>query len=231
MKDAPLVSIVIPTYNRAHIILETLESVKSQSYQNWECLVIDDGSSDHTEKLLQGYIDADNRFKYLVRPNNFTAGGNGARNYGFEKSKGVLLQWLDSDDLLKPSKIEKQVEQFVKNENLVLSLCGVLIFSKTEVYSKKNSNIPKDKLFDAYASKESSIGTNQPLWKKKFLENKVLYDEDIVKGQDYDFFVRMFSAKNLVYDVIQEKLVLVRTAGANRISKVFKKNADASTLR
>jgi len=81
MKDAPLVSIVVPTYNRAHIILETLESVKLQSYQNWECLVIDDGSSDHTEKLLQGYIDSDSRFKYLVRPSNFAAGGNGASGW------------------------------------------------------------------------------------------------------------------------------------------------------
>jgi len=138
---------------------------------------------------------------------------------------------LDSDDLLKPSKIKKQVAQFVKNENLVLSLCGVLIFSETEVYSKKNSHIPNNNLFEAYASKESSIGTNQPLWKKEFLENKKLYDEEIIRGQDYDFFVRMFSSNDLKYKVVHEDLVLVRTSGTNRITKKFKQGAGTIDIR
>ncbi|HEX9600942.1 MAG TPA: glycosyltransferase family 2 protein, partial [Mariniflexile sp.] len=64
----PLVSIIIPTYNRGHLIGETLESVLCQTYDNWECLVIDDGSTDNTDALVQGYLNKDNRIKFYHRP-------------------------------------------------------------------------------------------------------------------------------------------------------------------
>ena len=108
-KDSPLISIIIPAYNRAHLIGETLDSIIAQTYKNWECIVVDDGSSDHTERILQNYCAKDSRFKFYHRPENHLPGGNGARNYGFEKSKGEYIQWFDSDDIMSPSKMEYQV--------------------------------------------------------------------------------------------------------------------------
>ena len=68
MSKNPLVSIIIPTYNRAHLIKETLDSVLTQTYTNWECIIVDDGNSDNTEEVINSYIAKDQRFKYCHRP-------------------------------------------------------------------------------------------------------------------------------------------------------------------
>ena len=80
----PLVSIIIPTYNRAHFIGETLESVLAQTYHNWECIVIDDGSTDYTDELMEFYCEKDSRIQYYHRPSHKPKGANACRNYGFE---------------------------------------------------------------------------------------------------------------------------------------------------
>ena len=110
MSDQPLVSIIIPTYNRAHLIGETLDSILAQTYQNWECIIVDDGSSDNTDEVVGEYTKKDTRFKYYHRTNEHLPGGNGARNYGFKMSEGEYVNWLDSDDLFSENKIDEQVK-------------------------------------------------------------------------------------------------------------------------
>jgi len=106
----PLVSIIIPTYNRAHLIGETLDSVLAQTYTHWECIVVDDGSSDSTSEILETYCKQDSRFQYHHRPIDKPKGANACRNYGFELSKGEYINWLDSDDLVSHNKIEEQLK-------------------------------------------------------------------------------------------------------------------------
>ena len=77
----PLVSIIIPTYNRAHLIAETLDSIIAQTYTNWECIVVDDGSTDPTDELMETYCKKDSRFQYYHRPKNRPKGANACRNY------------------------------------------------------------------------------------------------------------------------------------------------------
>ena len=95
----PLVSIIIPTYNRAHIIHETLDSVLSQSYTNWKCIVVDDGSTDTTEEVLKSYVKKDARFQYNKRPIDRKKGANACRNYGLDLAKGAYIVFFDSDDV------------------------------------------------------------------------------------------------------------------------------------
>src|SRR5690606_34265329 len=99
----PLISIVIPTYNRAQFIAETLTSVKNQTYQNWECVVVDDGSTDNTIEIIQQFTASDDRFKLYSRPTNRPKGANACRNYGFEVSSGLYINWFDSDDIMAPT--------------------------------------------------------------------------------------------------------------------------------
>ena len=75
-----LVSIIIPTFNRAHLLGETLNSVINQTYSNWECIVVDDGSSDYTEQLMEFYIQKDPRIIFVRRPDNRPKGANACRN-------------------------------------------------------------------------------------------------------------------------------------------------------
>ncbi|HEY4538836.1 MAG TPA: glycosyltransferase family 2 protein, partial [Faecalibacter sp.] len=100
MTNQPLVSIIIPTFNRADLIGETLDSIIEQNYQNWECIVVDDGSTDNTEEILMRYQIKDNRFSYYKRPKFLLKSGNSCRNYGFEKSSGELIVFFDSDDVM-----------------------------------------------------------------------------------------------------------------------------------
>jgi glycosyltransferase involved in cell wall biosynthesis len=116
MSDQPLVSIIIPTYNRAHLIGETLDSLVAQTYLNWECIIVDDGSSDNTDEVIGEHVNKDSRFKYYHRPEVHLPGGNGARNYGFKMSKGEYVNWFSSDDLMVAEKLEVKVKAMLENE-------------------------------------------------------------------------------------------------------------------
>ncbi|MBN1230667.1 MAG: glycosyltransferase family 2 protein [Anaerolineales bacterium] len=102
----PRVSVVIPTYNRADLILETLDSVFRQSYRDYEIVVVDDGSTDDLKSVLQPYIQ-NGRIKYVYQEN---AGLPAARNTGIRHSKGEWIAFLDSDDLFTPDKLKRQIE-------------------------------------------------------------------------------------------------------------------------
>jgi glycosyltransferase involved in cell wall biosynthesis len=103
----PLVSVVVPTYNYGRFIGETLDSLRAQTYEEWECVVVDDGSTDDTEQVVARSAAADARVRYLRQPNQRQAV---AKNTGLADARGRYVQFLDADDLLEPRKLERQVE-------------------------------------------------------------------------------------------------------------------------
>ncbi|MCH8118221.1 MAG: glycosyltransferase family 2 protein [Planctomycetes bacterium] len=118
----PLVSVIIPTYNRSHVICKAIESVLQQTYQNIELIVVDDGSTDDTPSRLAVYGQ---RVRVLRQDNS---GPSVARNRGVETSHGEILAFLDSDDLWLPTKIEQQVHVLENVDNSVpCCLCNALI--------------------------------------------------------------------------------------------------------
>ncbi len=113
MKDIGLVSIITPSYNCSRFIGETISSILSQTYQNWELLITDDYSSDNSREIIQSYADMDSRIRLFCLDRNSGAGI--ARNNSIRKSKGRYIAFCDSDDRWFPDKLEKQM-QFM-NEN------------------------------------------------------------------------------------------------------------------
>ena len=91
------------------MIVETLDSISRQTYANWECIIVDDGSTDASEILIKKYCDSDSRISLYQRPKERPKGANACRNYGLEKSKGSLINWFDSDDYMVPTFISKKV--------------------------------------------------------------------------------------------------------------------------
>ena len=127
-----LVTIIIPTYNRHDYLGETLDSVLGQSYQNWECIIVDDGSNDYTKELVEWYIARSTRIKYFERPDNLPKGANSCRNYGYELSQGEYIMWLDDDDLLDAKKLEKQLEVAIPGSTCLMTCAwGRLVVDKT----------------------------------------------------------------------------------------------------
>lgn len=107
MTDRGLVSIVMPSYNTAKYITETVESVLRQTYPFWELIIVDDCSTDETDKLVKPYL-ADARVRYLK--NNHNSGAAVSRNHALREAKGKWIAFLDSDDIWLPEKLEKQIE-------------------------------------------------------------------------------------------------------------------------
>lgn len=210
---SPLVSIIIPTYNRAQLIEETLDSILQQTYRNWECLVIDDDSTDNTDEILEKYRSKDTRFKYLKSPNHRPKGGNSARNFGFEMSQGEFIHWFDSDDLMHKDNLKLKVNYLINNKDCDYCICKKVQFYEEDnkFYNQKNEKrlkIAAD-VYEEYVLGKISILNVVPLWRKSALENKKLYDEKIHQLQDLDFFSRIIF-KNRNIGIIDMELIYVR---------------------
>src|SRR5690606_31765965 len=141
VKPGPLVSIIIPTYNRAHLIGEALDSVVAQTYPNWECIVVADGSTETTDELLNTYCDTDARCKYVHIPDTHKPGGNGARNYGLKKAIGEFVIFFDSDDLMTPNHLEIKMNA-LQNTDFDYVITKTKYFDRLDMYMEdKYKNI------------------------------------------------------------------------------------------
>lgn len=116
----PIVSIIITCFNQENYIVSSLKSVKNQTFENWECIIIDDGSTDKSANLIKDFISGDVRFKYVYQENK---GVSLARNLGFEFSKGDFIQILDGDDTLLPNKLMEQLKCFDEDPGLYVCIC------------------------------------------------------------------------------------------------------------
>lgn len=205
MSENPLVSIIIPTYNRAHLIGETLDSVLAQTYPNWECIIVDDGSTDNTDEVVGAYVKKDARFKYFHRPDEHLPGGNGARNYGFKMSQGEYVNWLDSDDLFSENKIEEQIKVALKeNADIITCKWGMFCNSNKEVFENlkvyKNYTNSFHFFEDLYANK-GYFTPHVYLVKYDFLsKTNQLWHESLRINQDGVMFTLLIQqAKKICY--------------------------------
>ncbi|MDR6966992.1 glycosyltransferase involved in cell wall biosynthesis [Flavobacterium arsenatis] len=211
MNNKPLVSIIIPTYNRAHLIEETLESILEQTYKNWECIIVDDGSMDNIEEVIFEHLKKDFRFQFHRRPNNYKPGGNGARNYGFEISKGEYLNFFDSDDLMHPEKIKMQLDALMSS-NKDFAICQTTFFKtrREEMVGVWNENLYDENPIDSFILKQIGWSTSAPLWKKESLiKHYIKFDERLKNGQDFKFHIEVL-LKGLNPIVVHENLVANR---------------------
>jgi len=194
-----MVSIIIPTYNYGKYLTETLQSVKNQSFRDWECIVIDDGSTDNTKEIVDIFISEDSRYKYIYQANK---GVSSARNIGIKAASGDFIQFLDGDDLLQIDKIKSQIDAFEKYPLVDIVYNEVRFFDdeniehlKTSLTGKKQDDwMPKvsanGKEVVALFSKINFIVTNAPLLKKSVFEKVGYFNETMKALEDWDFWMR-----------------------------------------
>lgn len=193
-----LVSIIIPTFNRSHLIGETLDSVIKQTYKNWECIVVDDGSTDYTDELMEFYCIEDSRVKYFKRPNTDKKGGNTCRNYGFFLSKGDYIQFLDSDDLLSSNKLRNQIMELSQCNKMSIATCKYGYFDslyskftlreKLNTYKNFQSGI---QLLAEFGCSKEYFPSHVYLISKELIEVAGEWNEDLIINQDGEFFSRI----------------------------------------
>ena len=207
LKEMSFISIIIPTFNRAHIICETLDSIMVQTHKNWECIVIDDGSTDETATILNGYIKKDNRFQYYKRPSHRRKGANSCRNYGFEISNGDYIQWFDSDDLLENDAFENYLKGSLNGADLIVA--PIKVFRKNLDFISE-IKVFSNNLIEDYLLGEVSFLTGAAFWNRKFLnKQKEMFDETLGNLDDWDFNLRMLY-QNPNIEVLKMPLMLYR---------------------
>lgn len=193
--ETPLISIIIPTYNRAHLIGETLDSVLAQTYQNWECIVVDDGSTDDTEEVVGAFIYRDSRFQLHHRPHNILCGGNGARNYGAELAIAKYIIFFDSDDLFINTALENRMKVISKYGDSV-----DMLINNTGVFRKKLGD--SDLLWNLMNATDSNVillkrflnmdmpwCTNSVTWSYKFFKSTGGWNTTLTAWQDWELHI------------------------------------------
>ncbi|NEV93946.1 glycosyltransferase family 2 protein [Psychroflexus sp. YR1-1] len=199
--DNPLVSIIIPTYNRAHLIEETLDSVLAQTYRNWECIIVDDGSSDNTDDVVGTYVKKGSRFRYYHRPEEHLPGGNGARNFGFKMSQSAFIIFLDSDDIIAKDCLDNRVKVLeINNLNMDMLISHSASFKNfigdtNILWNKIDSTDSYLQLMIRFLNMDMPWSTNGVLWKKTFLNKIGLWEEDLWAWQDWDLHFRALAFK------------------------------------
>lgn len=188
-QNNPLVSIIIPTYNRAHLLGETLGSILAQTYTHWECIVVDDGSKDDTNILMQEYLKKDNRIQFHSRTSNYASGGNGARNFGFELSKGEFIQWFDSDDLMEENHLELKIHTILKHK-------ADFVVSKSKYFNTENPYFhpydykTEDINFESFAITSVSW-TIEDFMVSRGVALQEKFNEKLKSGQEYNFCCKL----------------------------------------
>lgn len=186
-----LVSIIVPCYYLAKYLPETLDSVLAQTYQSWECIIVNDGSIDETEKVANLYLDKDKRFKYIYQSNQ---GVSSARNNGIRNSLGTYILPLDADDLIAPQYIEEAVQILNKYDDVKIVNCNYQNFGEV-----KGSVYPK---FSIKKLLTENMIVCTSFFRKKHFDETNGYNENMIHGiEDWDFWLTLLSNGGQVYTI------------------------------
>lgn len=210
----PLISVIIPTYNRAHLLERAVRSVLNQTYSQFEVIVVDDGSSDDTPMVVDRLKKLDERVRYLCHGKN--KGPQAARNTGIHATRGDFVAFLDSDDEWLPSKLEKQMAVFASGGRKL----GVVYSGFRLEYhdGKPSSNyVPRYRGYIyKHALKEWITDTNTLLVRKDLLFKVGLWDEKC-RCDEWDLCIRL--ARVAEFDFVAEPLSIYYYHGGPSVSK------------
>jgi len=231
MKDK--VSVIIPCYNQGSFLKEAVDSIIAQTYTNWECIIVNDGSTDNTEEVAKAYLKDDVRFIYIKQENK---GVPGARNTGLELCTGDYIQFLDADDALHMQKLEKHLEILQKSglskHDLIVSYSAYSYGEHMNIYNTflnpANCRFQSDNpLKEIVLNWENiiSIPTHAYFFTTNIFRNKGLrFDEKITTCEDIDCWIRILQLKpHLLF--IGEQLAYYRNSPgtmSKNLEKVWK---------
>jgi glycosyltransferase involved in cell wall biosynthesis len=206
----PTVSVIVPAYNYGRFIGQMVESLQQQTLTDWECVVVDDGSTDDTEEVVKFHADRDPRIKFLRQANQRQAA---ARNTGLQNSTGLFIQFLDADDLIEPRKLELQVAYLKQNPEVDITYSGVRYFTDDRVeerllsrqYSSwenagawmpEISGAGKDLL--PVLLRNNIMVVNSPLVRRRAIDQIGLFEVGLTPVEDWEYWIRC-AAQGLVF--------------------------------
>ena len=186
--NSPKVSIVVPVYNKELYILDCLKSLLSQTFQDWECILVDDGSTDNSLSIIQDFVEQNPRnWSILSKVNE---GPSAARNLGILNARGAYLAFIDADDIWLPEKLAKQIEYMEFHQDIDLSLTNYVIFDVERSTQLRGIRAPAvDKLLSRWLDMRGFGGLVEStgMLRRKAVNNALLFDATLKTTEGLDF--------------------------------------------
>ena len=219
-EKSPKVSIIIPVFNREDLLPHTLDGILLQTFSDWECVLVDDMSTDGSFSVMEQYQKRDARFKIYKRPKNLHKGANACRNYGFLQSLGQYIKWFDSDDIMLPEHLE------IAHKTLVDSGLDFVVTDTINFSHESGEFIGKPYEFEKgalpitdwnLALEQTGWITDDFLGVRSIVEN-IRFNENIIDGDEYNFSVKMLQQN--VNGLFIDKVLTHRRVHPNAISVI-----------
>ncbi len=207
----PCVSVIIPTYNRYKILKEAIDSVLAQEYEDFELIVVDDGSTDDTSQLLKSYG------KQILAIQRKNGGVSAARNTGIRASSGELIAFLDSDDLWMPGKLSVQTNFFHQHpQSLICQTEEIWVRNGIRVNPKRKHKKLSGMIFDSSLAL-CLVSPSAVMIRRSLLDDVGLFDEHLPACEDYDLWLRI--ACKYPIDLIDTPMIVKRGGHEDQLSR------------
>lgn len=183
------------TFNRAHFIGESLDSILAQTFPDWECLIIDDGSTDDTAEFLKSYLE-DNRIHYFKRPSSYKKGLPGCRNYGLELAQGDYIAFFDDDDIVHPDNLQHCVSTLSNSSYAFCRYIRTTFSGPFNIVHDRNDKfssfeISKDDM-ERILKHQLSFNSCTLIWTRQCFQ-KEKFDEDLMYAEEWELYSRILS--------------------------------------
>lgn len=207
------VSIIVPTYNRAHIVPETINSILNQTFTDFELIIVDNCSEDNTEDIVRCYIENDQRVRYFKHPNYGVIAVN--RNFGAQQAQGDYIAFCDDDDLWEPHKLELQVRELQKNPQIAMVCTNGRAFYENGTREDMLVDFKSQLLTFEILLRENRVIGSSVLVRKNVFDDIGGFDEnrDLISVEDYDLWMRISLGYKIKF--LNQFLVRYRIHSAN----------------
>lgn len=206
-----MTSVIIPTFNRAVFLREAIDSVLAQTEKDFELIVVDDGSTDHTRELVAEY---DDRIRYFFQPN---AGASAARNLGIRHARGDFITFLDSDDLWLPKKLARQIQWMAAYPHLLLCYTDEIWIRHGVRVNQKMIHAKAGGWIYPLCLPRCIISPSSVLMRRELFDAIGWFDEQLPVCEDYDFWLRVASRFEVGF--ISEPLIVKRGGHPDQLSQ------------
>ena len=195
--ELPIVSIIMATYNREQFILEALDSIKEQTFQNWECLIIDDGGKDNTGEVIFSLLQDDHRFRYLKRSSGHKKGLPGCRNYGLGIARGSYIIFFDDDDIVHPQNLEICLQAFKRNKIDFCAYRKQPFFDFKDLIGRERQELLEGRRVNKNDMEQIlknyiPLASCTVMWKKENFTDE-FYNENLMYAEEWECYSRIIS--------------------------------------
>lgn len=217
------VSVIIPTYNRAQRLGKAIDSVLAQSHQDFELIVVDDGSEDNTDELIENY----NSDIVYIRQEN--SGAAAARNRGIEKARYNLLAFLDSDDWFAENKLKTQIEAMSQNPSCLISHTNEIWYRNGQILNQKLKHKKSSGDIFARSLELCAVGMSTIMIHKEIFDRYGFFDEGYPCCEDYEFWLRISAEEKFL--LVEEPLTSKDGGRDDQLSAIYRTGMDKFRIK